>query len=148
MLWSHFHPALIHVVVGLGFLVLLWDLWRLLRPATAAAQLEDLFEKVLEGWMVLVLLGVATGWLALTHDEIMQHGGRPIGPGEIHGRLGLLILILATVRVLWTPAPRSQRIRQVLAGLDLSLVGLLLGTALLGEWLVFHLGLGLSGVTF
>ncbi|MCL4486244.1 MAG: hypothetical protein M1537_07975 [Nitrospirae bacterium] len=146
MAWSHIHPALIHFVVGLGIIVFLWDLVRLSHPPGARED-DGPFGLALEGVLGIVLLGVATGWIALAHDTVLQNGGREIFLGSLHGKMGVFFLGLSTARVLGGPAPRSLRLRKFWAGIDIGLILLLLGTALLGERLVFHLGLGLSGLT-
>ncbi len=146
MAWSHIHPALIHFVIGLGLLVILWDIRRLVRsPESREDGLP--FGGVLEGWLGLVLLGVATGWIALAHDTVLQNGGREIFLGSLHGKMGVFFLGLSTARVLGGSSPRTLRLRRFWAGFDIGLMLLLLGTALLGERLVFHLGLGVSGLT-
>ena len=147
MAWSHLHPALIHFVVGLGLLVILWDIRRLLRSPESRGGDDLTFGGVLEGWLGLVLLGVATGWIALAHDRVLQNGGQEIFLGSLHGKMGVFFLGLSTARVLGGASPRRPGLRRFWAGFDIALMLLLLGTALLGERLVFHLGLGLSGHT-
>ena len=148
MTWSNLHPALIHFVVGLGLLVILWDIRRLVAsPESGPDSGRDdfTFGGVLEGWLGLVLLGVATGWIALAHDRVLQNGGHEIFLGSLHGKMGVVFLGLSTARVLGEVSPRRPGLRKFWAGFDIALLLLLLGTALLGERLVFHLGLGLSG---
>lgn len=146
MTWSNLHPALIHFVVGLGLLVILWDIRRLVASPESGGD-DFTFGGVLEGWLGLVLLGVATGWIALAHDRVLQNGGHEIFLGSLHGKMGVFFLGLSTARVLGGTSPRRPGLRRFWAGFDIALMLLLLGTALLGERLVFHLGLGLSGHT-
>jgi hypothetical protein len=101
---------------------------------------------VLEGWGGLVLLGVGTGWIALAHDIFVQNGGVSIPLGQVHGKMGVFFLILASLRILGGADPPTRRLRKFWIGIDLSLLLLLFGTALLGERLVFHQGLGLSNL--
>ncbi len=145
--WSHLHPALIHFVVGIGMVLLIWDINRL-HLSSGSSGGKGAFERVLEGWLGLLLLGVGTGWIALANDTLLQHGGAEIYLGSVHGKMGLLVLGLATARVFGGATPRSRRLRQFWTGLDIGLLLLLSGTALLGEWLVFRLGLGVTGVSF
>ncbi len=145
MAWSHLHPALIHFTVGLGLLYLLWDLAQLTGRSSGTLPGERLLG---EGAVGLFLVGVATGWIALANDRILQNGGHEIFLGTIHGGMGVMLLAGTTGRVLSGFRPRKARMRQILAGLDLGLFILLLGTALLGERLVFVQGAGLSGVHF
>lgn len=146
MAWSHLHPALIHLVVGLGTALLVWDLSQLKKEG--GGSFKGVRTNFMEGWLALILLAVGTGWIALTNDRILQFAGKPFGPGEIHGNMGVAVLGLATIRTLGMAAPDSPGFRRLLAGIDGILLGLLLGTALLGEWLVFDKGLGLSGLAF
>ncbi len=144
--WSHLHPALVHFVVGLGTILLLWDIKRLRFPYEPA-RCDRPFALISEGWIGLVLLGVGTGWLALATDALLQHGGAEIYLGSVHGKMGILVLGLATARVLGGPAPKPPGLRRFWTGFDIGLLLLLSGTALLGEWLVFRMGLGVSGIT-
>ena len=143
--WSHLHPALIHFAVGFGLLYLLWDLAKLTGKSSGTLPGERHWG---EGVVGLFLVGVATGWIALANDRILQNGGPEIFLGTIHGGMGLLLLAGTTGRVLSGFRPQKPRMRHILAGLDLGLFLLLLGTALLGERLVFIQGAGLSGVHF
>ncbi|MGC8500588.1 MAG: hypothetical protein ACP5OS_05335 [Leptospirillia bacterium] len=146
MVWSHIHPALIHFTVGVGLLALLWDMKRLVESSTHRASplpVESFFGEIL---VALFLVGVASGWVALTGDSIHQNGGATISLGSLHGGMGLLLLAGATGRVLTNDSPERIRTRKILLGLDLGLFILLLGTAFLGERLVFLQGLGVSGV--
>lgn len=143
--WSHLHPALIHFVIGLGSFVLAWDVWRLQNAS--ASEPETLpFGLVLEVWGGLLLLGVGTGWIALVHDTLVQNGGASIPLGQIHGKMGVFFLFLASLRILGGGNPATLRLRRLWIGVDLALLLLLFGTALLGERLVFHQGLGLSNL--
>ncbi len=145
--WSHLHPALIHFVVGLGTILLIWDIRRL-RHATGSYDEGRAFGLAAEGWLGILLLGVGTGWIALANDMLLQHGGAALYMGNVHGKLGILVLGLATARILGGDAPRTHRLRRFWTGLDIGLLLLLLGTALLGEWLVFRMGMGLTGFVF
>lgn len=145
MFWSHLHPIVVHFVVGLGCVALVRDILQL-RAGKGGFPVS--WETgILEGVVVLVLLGVGTGWIALVHDRILQHGGAPFPLGRIHGMTGVLFLGLATIRALGGPLPGNIRTRQVWIGLDLALLFTLLGIALLGEFLVFHEGLGLDDLS-
>ena len=145
MVWSHLHPAVIHFAVGVGLLYFLWDLSQLTKKSSEALPGERFFGEVAVG---LFLVGVATGWIALANDRILQNAGHDIYLGTIHGGMGLMLLAGTTGRVLSGFHPQKARMRHILAGLDLGLFLLLLGTALLGERLVFLQGAGLSGVHF
>ena len=145
MAWSHLHPALIHFAVGLGLLYFLWDLGQLAGKSSETLPGERYLG---EGVIGLFLVGVATGWIALANDRILQNAGHDIYLGTIHGGMGLMLLAGTTGRVLSGFRPQKARMRHILAGLDLGLFLLLLGTALLGERLVFIQGAGLPGVHF
>ncbi len=145
MAWSHLHPALIHFAVGLGLLYFLWDLAQLAGKSSETLPGERYLG---EGVVGLFLVGVATGWIALANDRILQNAGHDIYLGTIHGGMGLMLLAGTTGRVLSGFRPQKARMRHILAGLDLGLFLLLLGTALLGERLVFIQGAGLPGVHF
>ena len=145
MVWSHLHPAVIHFAVGVGLLYFLWDLSQLTKKSSETLPGERYLG---EGVVALFLVGVATGWIALANDRILQNAGHDIYLGTIHGGMGLMLLAGTTGRVLSGFHPQKARMRHILAGLDLGLFLLLLGTALLGERLVFLQGAGLSGVHF
>ncbi len=145
MVWSHLHPALIHFTVGFGLIYLLWDFGKLTGKFESTLPGERFFG---EGIVGLVLVGVGTGWIALANDRILQNAGHEISLGSIHGGMGLLLLAGITGRVLAGLRPDKLRLRHLFAGLDLGLFLLLLGTALLGERLVFLQGVGLTGVRF
>ena len=145
MVWSHIHPALIHVTLGFGLFYLLWDLGRLTGKVAIDLPGERFFG---EGMVGLFLVGVVTGWIALANDRILQNGGHEIFLGTIHGEMGLILLTGATGRALSGLYPVRIRVRHILVGLDLGLFLLLLGTAILGERLVFLQGVGVSGVRF
>jgi uncharacterized membrane protein len=141
LFWAHLHPAIIHFVVGLGFVVLIRDILSLRKDPEAGTDSPD---PVLEGWGGLVLLGVGTGWIALAHDTLVQNRGIPIPFGQIHEKMGVFFLALSTLRILGGTQPPTFRRRRFWIGMDLALMILLLGTSLMGEWLVFHEGLGLD----
>lgn len=146
MVWSHIHPALIHFTVGLALLALLRDMKNLSGEATHRERPlpgESFFGEIV---VALLLVGVASGWVALAGDSIHQNGGAEIPLGSLHGGMGLLLLAGATGRVLTKEGPEGSRTRKILLGLDLGLLILLLGTVFLGERLVFLQGLGVSGV--
>ncbi|MGC8529921.1 MAG: hypothetical protein ACP5OP_06975 [Leptospirillia bacterium] len=145
MVWSHLHPALIHFAAGFGLLYLLWDLAQLTGKSWGTLPGE---RHLGEGAVGLFLVGVGTGWIALANDRILQNGGHEIFLGTIHGGMGLALLAGTTGRVLSGFCPQKGRMRHILAGVDLGLFLLLLGTTLLGERLVFIQGAGLSGVHF
>ena len=145
MVWSHLHPALIHFTVGFGLFYFLWDLGQLSGKRPLSLPGERFFG---EGIVGLFLVGVASGWVALANDQILQNGGHRIFLGTIHGGMGLLLLAGATGRALSGFRPQRKGVRHFLVGLDLGLLLLLLGTAILGERLVFLQGMGLSGVVF
>jgi len=145
--WSHLHPAIIHFVVGLVVVVLLWDIRRL-RKISSGELVDPAFLAILEGGVLLALLGVGTGWIALAHDTIVQHGGIPLPLGQVHGKMGVSLLALTTFRALGGASPGTVRLRRLWMGVDLALLLLLSGTALLGEWLVFHEGMGLDELIY
>ena len=136
---------MIHFAVGLGLLYFFWDLAQLAGKSSETLPGERYLG---EGVVALFLVGVATGWIALANDRILQNAGHDIYLGTIHGGMGLMLLAGTTGRVLSGFHPQKARMRHILAGLDLGLFLLLLGTALLGERLVFLQGAGLSGVHF
>ncbi|MEC4682306.1 MAG: hypothetical protein VST70_01300, partial [Nitrospirota bacterium] len=84
--------------------------------------------------------------IALVHDTLVQNGGASIPLGQIHGKMGVFFLFLASLRILGGGNPATLRLRRLWIGVDLALLLLLFGTALLGERLVFHQGLGLSNL--
>ena len=152
MSWSHLHPALIHFVLGFSALILILDMARLARPA-GTPLLPDPPEESpppasgrLEGLVFVLIVGVGSGWVALAHDRIIQNGGRPLPPGGLHEGMGLSLLALATLRTLGEGWATGERRRSLLTGIDLALLILLGSTAFMGEFLVFHKGMGLDSL--
>lgn len=151
MLLAHLHPIIVHLTLTLGVGWCVWDVFWILserkRGKNSGIKVKDPIN-LLEGLIILLIITIATGWIALSMKEREMGPGAVFPPGNTHGNIALLTLFILLLRFLIAQKARTVVAntqarpfpKPLVAFFSLLALSAFLITGILGERLVFHYG--------